>query len=104
MNVGQILETQSRLGLRGPRRQVGEAVNQYLRKGDVKPLRSKLKDIYGVNETIQNLNDKDVGRTWRELAPRHFRSRRRCSTARANATLSKCSRWPIRTVGSGDAL
>jgi DNA-directed RNA polymerase subunit beta len=60
MNVGQILETHLGWACAGLGRQVGEAVNQYLRKGDVKPLRSKLKDIYGVNETIQNLNDKDV--------------------------------------------
>jgi DNA-directed RNA polymerase subunit beta len=31
-----------------------------MRKGDVKPLRAKLKEIYGVNETIQDLDDKDV--------------------------------------------
>ena len=60
MNVGQILETHLGWACAGLGRQVGEAVNLYMRKGDVKPLRSKLKEIYGVNETIQELDDKDV--------------------------------------------
>ncbi len=60
MNVGQILETHLGWACAGLGKQVGEAVNLYLRKGDVKPLRSKLKEIYGVNETIQSLDDKEV--------------------------------------------
>src|SRR5271154_6225906 len=60
MNVGQILETHLGWACAGLGRQVGEAVNAYLRKGDVKPLRSKLKEIYGANETILSLDDKDV--------------------------------------------
>jgi DNA-directed RNA polymerase subunit beta len=60
MNVGQILETHLGWACAGLGKQVGETVNQYLRKGDVKPLRSKLKEIYGANETIQSLDDKDV--------------------------------------------
>jgi DNA-directed RNA polymerase subunit beta len=60
MNVGQILETHLGWACAGLGRQVGEAVNLYLRKGDMKPLRSKLKEIYGVNETIQDLDDKGL--------------------------------------------
>jgi DNA-directed RNA polymerase subunit beta len=60
MNVGQILETHLGWACAGLGRQVGEAVNLYLRKGDVKPLRSKLKEIYGANETIQSLDEKEV--------------------------------------------
>jgi DNA-directed RNA polymerase subunit beta len=60
MNVGQILETHLGWACAGLGKQVGETVNLYLRKGDVKPLRSKLKEIYGANETIQSLDDKDV--------------------------------------------
>ena len=60
MNVGQILETHLGWACAGLGRQVGEAVNLYMRKGDAKPLRAKLKEIYGANETIQNLDDKDV--------------------------------------------
>jgi DNA-directed RNA polymerase subunit beta len=60
MNVGQILETHLGWACAGLGKQVGETVNQYMRKGDVKPLRAKLKEIYGANETIQSLDDKDV--------------------------------------------
>jgi DNA-directed RNA polymerase subunit beta len=60
MNVGQILETHLGWACAGLGKQVGEAVNAYMRKGDVKPLRAKLKEIYGVDETIQSLDDKDV--------------------------------------------
>jgi DNA-directed RNA polymerase subunit beta len=60
MNVGQILETHLGWACAGLGKQVGEAVNVYLRKGDVKPLRSKLKEIYGAEETIQSLDDKGV--------------------------------------------
>jgi DNA-directed RNA polymerase subunit beta len=60
MNVGQILETHLGWACAGLGKQVGEAVNVYLRKGDVKPLRSKLKEIYGADETIQSLDDKGV--------------------------------------------
>jgi DNA-directed RNA polymerase subunit beta len=60
MNVGQILETHLGWACAGLGKQVGDAVNLYLRKGDVKPLRAKLKDIYGEDETILSLDDKDV--------------------------------------------
>src|SRR5258707_2049932 len=60
MNVGQILETHLGWACAGLGRQVGEAVNLYMRKGDAKPLRTKLKEIYGVNETIQSFDDKDL--------------------------------------------
>jgi DNA-directed RNA polymerase subunit beta len=60
MNVGQILETHLGWACAGLGKQVGEAVNLYMRKGDVKPLRTKLKEIYGANETIQSLDDKDL--------------------------------------------
>ena len=60
MNVGQILETHLGWACAGLGKQVGEAVNQYLRKHDVKPLRAKLKEIYGADETIQSLDDAGV--------------------------------------------
>jgi DNA-directed RNA polymerase subunit beta len=60
MNVGQILETHLGWACAGLGRQVGEAVDAYLRSNDVKPLRGKLKDIYGENETIKALDDKGL--------------------------------------------
>jgi DNA-directed RNA polymerase subunit beta len=60
MNVGQILETHLGWACAGLGKQVGEAVDAYLRSSDVKPLRGKLKEIYGENETIKALDDKSL--------------------------------------------
>ena len=57
MNVGQILETHLGWACAGLGKQVGEAVNLYLRSRDAGPLRSKLNEIYGADETISGLND-----------------------------------------------
>ncbi|MBL8590400.1 MAG: DNA-directed RNA polymerase subunit beta [Methylobacteriaceae bacterium] len=57
MNVGQILETHLGWACAGLGKQVGDAVNAYLRKGDAKPLRAKLKDIYGDHEDLKGLDD-----------------------------------------------
>ena len=60
MNVGQILETHLGWACAGLGRQVGEAVNAYLKNHDIKPLRKKLRDIYGEDETVQSLDDASV--------------------------------------------
>jgi DNA-directed RNA polymerase subunit beta len=60
MNVGQILETHLGLACAGLGKQVGDAVNAYMRNKDAAPLRSKLKEIYGENETIRSLNDEGL--------------------------------------------
>ncbi len=57
MNVGQILETHLGWACAGLGKQVGEAVNAYLKTNDIKPLRSKLGSIYGKDETIGALDD-----------------------------------------------
>src|SRR5580693_7497470 len=57
MNVGQILETHLGWACAGLGRQVGEAVDAYLRSNDSKPLRGKLNEIYGEHETITALDD-----------------------------------------------
>ncbi len=57
MNVGQILETHLGWACAGLGKQVGEAVNGYLRSHDIQPLRDKLNQIYGKNETVQSLDD-----------------------------------------------
>ena len=60
MNVGQILETHLGWACAGLGRQVGEAVNAYLKNHDIKPLRKKLRDVYGDDETVQSLDDASV--------------------------------------------
>ena len=91
MNVGQILETHLGWACAGLGRQVGEAVDAYLRSNDAKPLRGKLKEIYGEDETIKALDDKSLARARREPAPRRADRDARCSTARARRTSSRCS-------------
>jgi DNA-directed RNA polymerase subunit beta len=60
MNVGQILETHLGWACAGLGKQVGEAVDAYLRSNDAKPLRGKLNEIYGEHETIKGLDDKGL--------------------------------------------
>jgi DNA-directed RNA polymerase subunit beta len=57
MNVGQILETHLGWACAGLGKQVGEAVNVYLKSKDVQPLRNKLLQIYGNDETIPQLDE-----------------------------------------------
>jgi DNA-directed RNA polymerase subunit beta len=57
MNVGQILETHLGWACAGLGKQVGAAVNAYLRNKDAKPLRTKLTSIYGKHETIDAMDD-----------------------------------------------
>jgi DNA-directed RNA polymerase subunit beta len=60
MNVGQILETHLGWACAGLGKQVGEAVDAYLRANDAKPLREKLNQIYGDNETIGALDEQGL--------------------------------------------
>ena len=57
----------------------------------VKPLRGKLKEIYGEHETIKALDDKGLAELGENFCFAARRSRRRCSTARARRTSSRCS-------------
>ncbi|WP_018267527.1 DNA-directed RNA polymerase subunit beta [Methylosinus sp. LW4] len=57
MNVGQILETHLGWACAGLGKQVGAAVDAYLRSKDVAPLKEKLVDIYGPNESLKSLDE-----------------------------------------------
>ncbi len=57
MNVGQILETHLGWACAGLGKQVGEAVNAYMKSKDVAPLRNKLLQIYGNDEVIPQLDE-----------------------------------------------
>jgi DNA-directed RNA polymerase subunit beta len=72
MNVGQILETHLGWACAGLGRQVGQAVDAYMRSKDSKPLRKTLIDIYGPDEELSTLDDKtllEVGRNLRRGVP-----------------------------------
>src|SRR5580658_8097116 len=60
MNVGQILETHLGWACAGLGKQVGEAVDAYMRAQDMKPLKNKLHQIYGDDETIKALDDESL--------------------------------------------
>ncbi|OAI31159.1 DNA-directed RNA polymerase subunit beta [Methylosinus sp. R-45379] len=72
MNVGQILETHLGWACAGLGKQVGAAVDAYMRSKDTKPLREKLSDIYGPNESLEGLDDTtvvEVGKNLRRGVP-----------------------------------
>ncbi len=60
MNVGQILETHLGWACAGLGRQVGQAIDAYLRKQDIKPLKAKLKQVYGNDDFLKDLGDTEV--------------------------------------------
>ncbi|HXT06600.1 MAG TPA: DNA-directed RNA polymerase subunit beta [Roseiarcus sp.] len=57
MNVGQILETHLGWACAGLGKQVGDAVDAYMRAQEIAPLKQKLNQIYGDNDTIKGLDD-----------------------------------------------
>ena len=67
MNVGQILETHLGWACAGLGRQVGEAVDAYMRSNDPKFLRGKLEEIYGEDETIKALDDNSLAELGQNL-------------------------------------
>jgi DNA-directed RNA polymerase subunit beta len=57
MNVGQILETHLGWACAGLGKQIGDMVDAYRRNHDAKPLKAKLKQVYGENPEVVNLDD-----------------------------------------------
>ena len=60
MNVGQILETHLGWACAGLGKRVGQAVDAYYAKRDVRPLKETLKKIYGEDETIKSLGEEEL--------------------------------------------
>ncbi|MBR0739083.1 DNA-directed RNA polymerase subunit beta [Bradyrhizobium liaoningense] len=60
MNVGQILETHLGWACAGLGKRIGQTVDAYLSKQDIKPLKETLKRVYGEDETIKTLNDNEL--------------------------------------------
>jgi DNA-directed RNA polymerase subunit beta len=60
MNVGQILETHLGWACAGLGIRIGQAVDAYNAKHDTKPLKELLKKIYGEEDTIKSLGEKDL--------------------------------------------
>src|SRR6187549_1274786 len=60
MNVGQILETHLGWACAGLGLRIGQAVDAYNAKHDTKPLKEMLKKVYGDDETIKSLGEKEL--------------------------------------------
>ncbi len=60
MNVGQILETHLGWACAGLGLKIGQAVDAYNGKHDTKPLKDILKKVYGDDDTIKSLGEKDL--------------------------------------------
>ena len=67
MNVGQILETHLGWACAGLGKQVGQAVDVYMRSKDAKPLRKTLTDIYGPDEELAKLDEKSLVEIGKDL-------------------------------------
>ncbi len=60
MNVGQILETHLGWACAGLGRQVAQAVDAYMKQGDIQPLKAKISEIYGDDAEIKSLDDESL--------------------------------------------
>jgi DNA-directed RNA polymerase subunit beta len=69
MNVGQILETHLGWACAGLGKRIGQTIDAYYQKQDLKPMRETLKKIYGDDETIKSLNDAELIELARNLKP-----------------------------------
>jgi DNA-directed RNA polymerase subunit beta len=65
MNVGQILETHLGWAAAGLGRQVAQAVDSYLKNRDAKPLRQKMRDIYG--DEVKGIPDTELAEIGQNL-------------------------------------
>ena len=70
MNVGQILETHLGWACAGLGKRIGQTIDAYYQKQDLKPLRETLKKIYGDDETIKTLNDNELMELGTQPEPR----------------------------------
>src|SRR5256885_107237 len=68
MNVGQILETHLGWACAALGKRIGQTVDAYYAKQDIKPLKETLKKIYGDEETIKSLNDSELMELGRNLS------------------------------------
>ncbi|RYX95512.1 MAG: DNA-directed RNA polymerase subunit beta [Bradyrhizobiaceae bacterium] len=69
MNVGQILETHLGWACAGMGKKIGETIDAFYQKQDLKPLRDTLKKVYGDDEVIKSLNDDELLELARNLKP-----------------------------------
>ncbi len=69
MNVGQILETHLGWACAGLGQRIGQAIDAYYGKHDLKLLKETLKKVYGDDETIKSLNEAELIELGHNLKP-----------------------------------
>jgi DNA-directed RNA polymerase subunit beta len=69
MNVGQILETHLGWACAGMGKKIGETIDAFYQRQDLKPLRETLKKVYGDDEVIKSLDDDQLLELARNLKP-----------------------------------
>jgi DNA-directed RNA polymerase subunit beta len=60
MNVGQILETHLGWACAGLGQRIGQAVDAYYGRTDLKPLKETLRKVYGEDDTIRSLGENEL--------------------------------------------
>ena len=68
MNVGQILETHLGWACAGMGKKIGQTIDAFYQRQDLKPLREMLKKVYGDDETIKSLNEGELVELGRNLS------------------------------------
>ncbi len=68
MNVGQILETHLGWACAGMGKKIGQTIDAFYQRQDLKPLRELLKKVYGDDETIKSLNEGELVELGRNLS------------------------------------
>jgi DNA-directed RNA polymerase subunit beta len=68
MNVGQILETHLGWACAGMGKKIDEMVRIYHQKGDLKPLRAEIQDLFAGDESITDLDDDGMIRLGEHLS------------------------------------
>jgi DNA-directed RNA polymerase, beta subunit len=68
MNVGQILETHLGWACAGMGKKIDEMVRAYHASGDLKPLRSEIKELFANDETVTDLDDDSLVRLGEHLS------------------------------------
>jgi DNA-directed RNA polymerase subunit beta len=68
MNVGQILETHLGWACAGMGKKIGQTIDAYYHRQDLKPLREMLRKVYGEDETIKSLNEGELLELGRNLS------------------------------------
>ena len=104
MNVGQILETHLGWACAGLGRQVGEAVNLYMRKGDAKPLARQAEGNLRRQRDDPVARRQGPRRARRESAPRHSDRHAGLRRRAREGHRRNAEDGQFRCVGPGDAL